>query len=295
MVTTTWKTRARVVKDRTTLVAQLAREVAIDPRYGVDDAYEHLRRTFERPAPSVTGLRSPAWEQRLHERLGVDWPCACEAEFESVWQDIGARLRAAGLRTGRGAYAGWDDGDRAVARAVWCAVRHLQPKRVVETGVARGVLTSTILEAMASNGGGRLWSIDMPLLLQPELAGEVGVAVAPERRDEWTLIRGSSRQRLAGLLDALGPIELFVHDSLHTERNMRFELEHAWPSVRPGGAVIVDDVHFNAAFHSWGRQTGDASGLVCLPDDELALFAVALKQPTASGKLAARRPGLTRL
>ena len=290
-----WKERLRRAKDRSTLVGQIARTITIDPRHGVDDALEHLQRRFERPAPAVDGLRSPVWEQRLHALLGMPWPCVCAAEFEPVWQDIRSRLDAAGLRTGRGAYDGWDDGDRALARAAWCATRHLRPRRVVETGVARGIVTRAILEALAGNAEGRLWSIDMPVLLHPELAPQVGIAVPADARERWTLISGTSRQRLRPLLAQLGSIDLFVHDSLHTERNIRFELDHAWQALRPAGVAIVDDIHFNGGFDAWHRQADDAGVVVCLPDDEQALFGLAVKHAAPVGHpVAAPRGRFTR-
>jgi len=96
-------------------------------------------------------------------------------------------------------------------------------------------------------------------------------------RDRWTLIAASSRQRLRPLLADLGQIDLFVHDSLHSERNMRFELGAAWPAIRPGGAMLVDDVHMNAGFHIWAAGVDDAQVTICLPDDGQAMFAVVLK------------------
>lgn len=42
------------------------------------------------------------------------------------------------------------------------AVRLLGARSVVETGVAYGWSSLAILEAMSSNGGGRLFSVDMP-------------------------------------------------------------------------------------------------------------------------------------
>jgi hypothetical protein len=56
---------------------------------------------------------------------------------------------------------------------------------------------------------------------------------------------GSSRRRLPKLLSELDQIDLFIHDSLHSERNVRFELDRAWTKLRPGGAIIVDDVDAN--------------------------------------------------
>jgi hypothetical protein len=46
----------------------------------------------------------------------------------------------------------------------------------------------------------------------------------------------------------LGEADLFVHDSLHTYRNMRREFETVWPRLRTGGVILADDVERNRAF-----------------------------------------------
>jgi predicted O-methyltransferase YrrM len=43
-------------------------------------------------------------------------------------------------------------------------------------------------------------------------------------------------------------VDLFVHDSLHTYRNMRREFELVWPRLRTGGVILADDVERNRAF-----------------------------------------------
>jgi Methyltransferase domain len=255
-----------------------ARAMLRDPRHAAEDAWEDLCRVRERPAPTVQGISSPEWEGQLHELLGASWPCADSAAFEAVWRDIQATLQEGGLSSGRGAYGGWDDGDSGLARAVWCITSHLRAQRVVETGVARGITTRTILDALQRSGDGELWSIDLPPLHRVDLDVEIGFVVPSERRDRWTLIEGSSRRRLPGLLERLGSIDLFVHDSLHSERNIRFELERAWPFLREGGAVVVDDVHKNAGFYAWLERTPDARSIICRSDDRSALFAVAVKR-----------------
>jgi hypothetical protein len=219
----------------------------------------------------------------MHELLGLRWPCDELAGAERVQTHVSDALRESGVATGRGAYAGWDDGDPAIVRAAWCLTRHLRPSRVVETGVGRGVTSRTLLEGLALNGKGRLWSIDLPPLLRPELLEEVALVVPPERRTQWTLVRGSSRHRLPALLDGLGTIDLFVHDSLHTERNMRFEMERAWAALRVGGAMLLDDVHRNGALHRWCMCTPEARSVTALADDEQAQFAIVVKEPASPG------------
>jgi hypothetical protein len=263
---------------RVNRVKRIARLVAHDPRQAVEKTWEVLRERWDRPAPAIQGVPSPRWEQELHELLGAPLPCEVSVAVEPLWRDIQQTLRGGGLKAGRGAYGGWDDGDSGLARAAWCITAHLRPKLVVETGVARGITSRTILEGLARNGRGRLWSIDLPAPHHPDLKGQVGFVVPTERRDSWTLIEGSSRRELPGLLEQLGSLDLFIHDSLHSERNMRFELECAWPFVRPGGAVLVDDVHRNAGFFLWLQQVSDADSIVCAPDDDRALFAVVVKR-----------------
>ena len=58
-------------------------------------------------------------------------------------------------------------------------------------------------------------------------------------------------------------VDLFVHDSLHTEYNTCFELEQAWTALRPGGAVVVDDIDLNWGFHSFIQAHPDDPFLIC--------------------------------
>lgn len=203
------------------------------------------------------------WEPRLHEMLDVSWPCDAISEFRTLWPKVIDALAAKQLKIGVGAFGGFNDGEPEIVRAVYCLVRHLKPLKVVETGVARGVTSRFILEALERNDAGHLWSIDLPPPLDPELDAEVGQAVEGPCRRRWSYIRGSSRRRLPGLLSSLGDIDLFLHDSIHTEYNTRFELAEAWPVLRPGGALVVDDIDLNDAFGKFEGRLRHPS-LVCL-------------------------------
>lgn len=170
------------------------------------------------------------WEQRLHRILGVAWPRPQSGAFVAHWGAMLADLERSGVNVGRAAFGGWDDGDRVLARVAWCLVRHLETERVVETGVGRGLTTRILLEGLVANGRGHLSSIDRPPPLSPHLARQTRVAVPERLRPMWTDVRGTSRRRLPALLSSLDGIDLFPHDSMHTTRNVEFELERAWPA-----------------------------------------------------------------
>jgi hypothetical protein len=228
----------------------------------------------------------PSWEQRMHELIGAPWPCTAVSDFWDLWSEVLGELKAAGLSIGRGAYGGWGDGEPGMTRAAWCLTLHTKPRAVVETGVARGITSRFILEALDRNGDGHLWSIDLPPAVDTSLHEQIGAAVPERCRARWSYVRGSSRRRLAPLLAELGEIDLFVHDSRHTERNLRFELDHAWAALRRGGVILADDIDVNHGFHSFtetfvGQQAFACHAEPLEPDphrqDEKGVFGLVIK------------------
>ncbi len=268
---------------RNTLSARLrwalgaARLTLSEPGDGLDRAVGKVRQLVVGggSAPRHAYEVDLEWERHLHERLGRPWPCEQTREFETLWSEVTKSLQQQGLSIGRGAYGGWDDGDQGLARVAWCLTRHLGAASVVETGVARGISSRVILEALKRNGDGRLCSIDLPAL-DNAIHSEIGAAVPSDLRSRWTYLNGTSRRRLPALLAELGEINLFVHDSSHTTRNLRFELERAWSAMRKG-AIVADDIERNEAFGQFTRSRPDVPAFVAAADDSGALFGILLK------------------
>jgi hypothetical protein len=258
------------VLSRLVWFGRAARLALEDPVEGIDRA---LQRRHKRP-PDVSEP-DEAWESHLHALLGACWPCSMCTDLERIFADTIALLKARGLTVGRGAFGGWDDADPAFARAVWSLAVHLRSERVVETGVGRGVTTRVILEALRQRHAGHLWSIDRPPL-DPLVHPEIGAAVPGCLRGRWTLLRGTSRRVLPGLLARIAPIDLFIHDSLHTERNLRFELTTAWASMDGGGALAADDVQRSSAFQRFVDTFSDLAAVIGPADDGRSCFGVAL-------------------
>lgn len=146
------------------------------------------------------------------------------------------------------------DGGTALAEMLWILVRHQRPNVVVETGVARGVSSAFVLDAMSRNDHGRLWSIDLPPMT-PGWGDQTGAAVDPAVRDRWTYVRGAARRHLPRVLDRCGPVGIFIHDGLHTAENMLFEMRTVWPHLTPDGLVVADDADDNDAVLHFARET----------------------------------------
>jgi hypothetical protein len=143
--------------------------------------------------------------------------------------------------------------------ALYTLVRWLRPEVIVETGVSRGISSKIILSALEENESGTLYSIDLPNAKWTDERGtqwddsipkseKTGGLVPKNLRFRWNLLIGESRAVLPSLLNRIGPIDVFIHDSEHSYAHMMFEFNTAWPFVRDSGLMISDDEDYNNAF-----------------------------------------------
>jgi predicted O-methyltransferase YrrM len=157
---------------------------------------------------------------------------------------------------------------------LYSIVRTLRPQVLVETGVANGFSTAFLLLALDANRDGELHSIDLPREVGKEYepgtfyegtgragippGSEPGWLIPEELRPRWELLLGRSQEQLPPLLERLGTIDFFMHDSEHSFDCMWFEFNAAWPALRDGGVLASDDVNSTAAFFRFAEEQGRA-------------------------------------
>jgi predicted O-methyltransferase YrrM len=229
-------------------LAKLALRHPVEAAYRLAGKLEDRRVETESRAAIGVYEPTPGWLEVLHAHLNVQ-PCRQEPEFCEAWGQI--ESGAGELRVES------HDGDRAFARALWCMARHCDARRVVETGVARGVSSGILLQAIDDREDAHLWSVDLPLLSE-EWAELLGTAIPQGLRDQWTYLRGPSKRVLPRLLRRIRPIDLFVQDSRGTLATAGFEFRVAWEALRPGGVLIANSVDRSVAFDLHVREVSPA-------------------------------------
>jgi hypothetical protein len=244
---------------------------------------------FESKHPAQYSI-NPNWEADLGSLLGIPKSFG-ETEFQPLWRDVVESLRARGVKVGPFSFHSWNDGDAGFVRAIWTLIRHTRPNIIVETGVAHGMTSRFILEALERNGAGNLWSIDLPPV-NPETRQEIGIAVdTAALRRRWSYIAGTSRRRLPVLLSQLRRVDLFIHDSMHSARNVAFEMDLAWRYLSPGGVIVVDDIDINPSFKAFAENHPEHPSFVCpaepiSPDirrfNQKGLFGIIVKSAAGS-------------
>ncbi len=155
---------------------------------------------------------------------------------------------------------------------IYLIIRHIRPDVVIETGVGPGGSSAFILKALNDNKKGILYSIDLPgndAIVYPKIGKnfnihvpngwEVGWLIPPWLKNRHFLIIGDSRKELVKLLNRLNKkVDVFLHDSLHTDEHILMEFTTVFPAMSSKGVLLCDDVvdYWSLAFIKFCKDKG---------------------------------------
>jgi len=135
-------------------------------------------------------------------------------------------------------------------------VRHVKPQIVVETGVGPGGSSAFILQALRDNKKGFLYSIDLPgndMIVYPKIGKNFNIHIPEGWKPGWLippwlknrhqLIIGDSKKELPNLMKKISFVDIFLHDSLHTDEHILMEFNTVFPYINRKGVLLCDDVN----------------------------------------------------
>ena len=216
------------------------------------DAVVSRRHRMNLPARYATAGRVSEISYGSNPTENQVWGRAAAAILHGDSTRVPTALLGANRPTG---YPHIFDGDPGFLSLIRAVLERRRPKVVVETGVANGASSALILSSLTTFGTGRLYSIDA--CEAERMGGRTGQYVDETLRGRWELVAGTSRERLEPLLRRVGPVDFFIHDSLHTFRNMMFELNTAIRYAREGGCIfLADDIEKHTAFPEFVGRAG---------------------------------------
>lgn len=179
------------------------------------------------------------------------------ARHASVVSELHERIS----RTGRNYYAQFP-----APIELYALVRLTNPENLVESGVASGVSSTFLLLGAKANHAGTLHSIDYPVTRQ---TGERNApwAIPPRHSSGWAIPRGLKRKwdlrlgrsedLLRSLLNEIGRVDFYCHDSPIDEKHFEFEMKTVVRYLKPGSVVVADNIDrgiFETAAHSVGAK-----------------------------------------
>jgi predicted O-methyltransferase YrrM len=146
-------------------------------------------------------------------------------------------------------------GSQGLMGALDCATlyaltRWRRPVVIVESGGFVGMSSAFLLKALVDEAitTAKLYSIEW------SVDCDQGALIPDELRSQFVPLRGKVEDFVRS--DELpSSIDMFLHDSSHSYRHMRWEFRQFWPRLRDGGLLVSHDVNMNAAFPEFVAKT----------------------------------------
>ena len=155
----------------------------------------------------------------------------------------------------------------------------MDASRILETGVAYGWSTLSILLSLNSRQKGHLCSVDMPFL---GFANEEDIGcVIPEslKNDRWTLLRLPDREGLPKAFKNFSPFDFCHYDSDKSYGGKKWAYPKIWEKLRPGGILISDDISDNIAFKEFSDLVQVPPIIIKTFDTQVEKFVGLLTKP----------------
>jgi hypothetical protein len=147
---------------------------------------------------------------------------------------------------------------------LFALVRLSHSQNIVESGVASGVSSTFLLLGIKANSGGILHSIDFPVFRKGSRGNQSwaipqgmssGWAVPTKLRNRWDLRQGRSEDLLEPLLEEIGTLDLYCHDSPVDIKHFEFEMKSIRKHLKPGSLIVADNTD-KKVFDDTARSVG---------------------------------------
>ena len=206
-----------------------------------------LERSVGHPTLHEFSLLGPLHQNAddfLCSLLGERWTQQRDAIFAEhllVQHAITERSRVVDLR-----YPAHFTVEDHTALVLYAIVRVLEPQVVVETGVADGRSTATMLAAMNKTAVGALHSF--------EISRNVGALL--ESHNRWTLHVLDRGQSITTASSDIGHADVFLHDGDHSRAGQQADMVAARNLLGPTGLLLSDDTDWSYVFHDTCKELG---------------------------------------
>ena len=196
-----------------------------------------------------------------NKKKAYDWAAANAVDYIVALESLGLKGEMVGLDSDTIA-----EGNKLQAKSsvkmgaashihlLYDCVRLTKAQKVIETGVAYGWSSLSILKALTTNNNGKLYSVDMPY---PRKKNEkdVGIVVPQYLRKNWILIRQPDKPGIYKALNkAGGQIDLCHYDSDKSWWGRHYAYNILWNSLKSKGLFISDDIQDNLYFSEFIKK-----------------------------------------
>ena len=138
-------------------------------------------------------------------------------------------------------------------------VRLIKPEIVVETGVAAGFSSYSILGALEKNKKGQLLSSDFPYFRIKNPEKYIGIVVPDSLKQRWELFIDGDENNIPLIVSKISKVDLLHYDSDKSYSGRNFVLNLLEDKITADTWLIFDDIQDNSHFYDFIHQKAISS------------------------------------
>ena len=142
-------------------------------------------------------------------------------------------------------------GGGAAYPLLYFLTRYLSPENVLETGVAAGFSSNSILSALDKNGRGVLYSSDFPYFRIKNPEKYIGIVVEKKLRKNWHLFIEGDEINLSKICKRVNKLDMVSYDSDKTYSGRAKTLKKISHLLNENSVIIMDDIQDNSFFYDY--------------------------------------------
>ncbi len=137
---------------------------------------------------------------------------------------------------------------------IYFLIRLKKPKTIVETGVAAGFSTQTILSAINKNGHGFLFSSDFPYFRIKDPERYIGCIVDQKLKDNWRLYIKGDKRNIQEIMSKIDKVDFLHYDSDKSYSGRKYVFNILKSKLDSDYIIMMDDIQDNAFFKNYTEK-----------------------------------------
>ncbi|WP_428024999.1 class I SAM-dependent methyltransferase [Arcobacter sp.] len=129
--------------------------------------------------------------------------------------------------------------------------RYLQPNNILETGVAAGFSSYSLLYAIDKNSKGKLYSSDFPYFRLENPEQYIGYIVPDELKSNWDLLINGDDVNIPQFLEKVSRFDLIHYDSDKTYAGKAKFMNRIINNINKNTIILIDDIQDNSFFYDY--------------------------------------------
>ena len=148
----------------------------------------------------------------------------------------------------------YDLGGGGAYPLIYFLTRVIKPNVVLETGVAAGFSSYSILSALNRNAKGKLFSSDFPYFRIKDPEKYIGIVVDNKLKNNWELYIEGDSNNLKKILSCVDEVDLFIYDSDKSYVGKKETFSKVTPFLSDEAVILIDDIEDDSFFYDFVKE-----------------------------------------